>query len=136
MNNLGFSKFLSEWISNSLKKSGEHMEFSFDIDGVIQFFESARDSDYWWLLEEPPKGLEIAIVRTESQVTWDQDVVERLESLASRENDESRGKVSVHVVPRSGHWIYKDEPEALLEIMTPRIVSLVQPNSKLLGTLY
>ncbi|KAI3782440.1 hypothetical protein L2E82_12487 [Cichorium intybus] len=84
------------------------------------------DSDYWSLLEEPPKGMEIAIVRTESQLTWNQDVVERLESLASRESDESRGKVSVYVVPHSGHWIYKDNPERLLEIMTPSIASLVQ----------
>ncbi|KAI3514262.1 hypothetical protein L1887_12582 [Cichorium endivia] len=126
MIDLGFSKFLSEWICSTLKKSGEYMTFSFDIDGAIQMFKSARDSDYWSLLEEPPKGMEIAIVRTESQLTWDQDVVERLESLASRESDESRGKVSVYVVPHSGHWIYKDNPEKLLEIMTPSIASLVQ----------
>ncbi|CAI9297844.1 unnamed protein product [Lactuca saligna] len=125
--NLGFSKFLSEWISSSLKKSGEHMTFSFDIDGVIHMFESTRNSDYWLLLEEPPKGIEICVVRSESRVTWDPNVVKRLESLASRENDESRGKVSVHVVPRSGHWIYKDEPERLLEVMTPKIASLIQP---------
>ncbi|KAL4571610.1 hypothetical protein LXL04_018373 [Taraxacum kok-saghyz] len=99
----GFSKFLSEWISSTLKKSGEHMTFSFDVDGAIQMFESARDGDYWLLLEEPPKGMEIDIVRTESQLTWDLDVVERLESLTSRETDESRGKVSVHVVHDSGH---------------------------------
>ncbi|XP_023753644.1 uncharacterized protein LOC111902007 [Lactuca sativa] len=123
--NLGFSKFLSEWISSSLKKFGEHMTFSFDIDGVIQMFESTRNSDYWSLLEEPPKGIEICVVRSESRVTWDPDVVKRLESLASRESDESRGKVSVHVVPRSGHWIYKDEPKRLLEVMTPKIAALV-----------
>ncbi|KAL4571604.1 hypothetical protein LXL04_018367 [Taraxacum kok-saghyz] len=127
MNDLGFSKFLSEWISSSLKKSEKHMIFSFDINGVIQMFKSNRDSDYWALLEEPPNGIEICVVRSESRVTWDPNVVERLESLARRENDESRGKVSLHVVPRSGHWIYKDEPERLLEVMTPRIASLVQP---------
>ncbi|KAL4571609.1 hypothetical protein LXL04_018372 [Taraxacum kok-saghyz] len=136
MNNLGYSKFLSEWISSSLKQSGEHMAFSFDIDGVIQIFESVRDTDYWSLLEEPPQGMEIAIVRTESRVTWDPDVVERLNSLASRESNASRGKVSVHVVPRSGHWIYKDQPEKLLEIMTPRFASLVEPSSDHFGTLY
>ncbi|CAH1432342.1 unnamed protein product [Lactuca virosa] len=125
MIDLGFPKFLSEWISNSLKKSGEYMTFSFDIDGAIQLFESAVESDYWSLLEETPRGMEIAIVRTESQLSWTQDVVERLESLASRESDESRGKVSVYVVSDSGHWIYKDQPERLLEIMAPKIVSLV-----------
>ncbi|KAI3772465.1 hypothetical protein L6452_03651 [Arctium lappa] len=128
MVNLGFSKFLSEHISSNLKKSGEHETFSFNVEGVIQMFESGRDTEYWSLLEQPPKGMEIAIVRTESRVTWDPDVVERLESLAKREIDGSSGNVSVHVVPRSGHWIYKDEPERLLEIMAPRMASLVQPD--------
>ncbi|CAI9297845.1 unnamed protein product [Lactuca saligna] len=126
MIDLGFPEFLSVWISNSLKKSGEYMTFSFDIDGAIQLFESAVESDYWSLLEEPPRGMEIAIVRTESQVSWTRDVVERLESLANRESDESRGKVSVYVVSDSGHWIYRDQPERLLEIMTPRMASLVR----------
>ena len=39
--------------------------------------------------------MEIDIVRTKSQLSWDLDVVERLESLTIRETDESRGKVSV-----------------------------------------
>ncbi|XP_024967398.1 protein ABHD11-like [Cynara cardunculus var. scolymus] len=128
MVNLGFSKFLSEYVSSNLKKSGEHETFSFSIEGVIQMFKSVRDTDYWPLLEQPPKGIEIAIVRTESRLTWDPDVVERLERLTKRENDLSSGKVSVHVVPRSGHWIYKDEPQRLLEIMAPRMASLVQPD--------
>lgn len=54
-------------------------------------FESARDMYYWSFLEHPPKVIEIAIVRTESRLTWDPDVVERLENLADRESDESTG---------------------------------------------
>ncbi|XP_071719988.1 uncharacterized protein [Rutidosis leptorrhynchoides] len=123
MINLGYSKLLSEYNSSKLKKSGEHMEFSFNINGALEMFKSNRDLDYWGVLEQPPKGTEIAIVRTENRGTWDPDVVERLESLVKREHT---GKVSVDVVPRSGHWIHKDEPQKLLEIMTPRIASLVQ----------
>ncbi|GJR92336.1 DExH-box ATP-dependent RNA helicase DExH5, mitochondrial isoform X1 [Tanacetum coccineum] len=32
------------------------------------------DMDYWELLEHPPKGTEIAIVRTESKLKWDMDL--------------------------------------------------------------
>nr|GEY71001.1 hypothetical protein [Tanacetum cinerariifolium] len=83
------------------------------------------DTDYWPLLEHPPKDMEIAVVRTEN---WDPDVAERLESLAKHESDESTGKVSVDVVSNSGHWIYRDQPEKLMEIMTPRLVSLAETN--------
>ncbi|KAJ9548338.1 hypothetical protein OSB04_020881 [Centaurea solstitialis] len=128
MVNLGFSKPLSEYISSRLKKSGEHKTFLFNIEGAKEMFKSIRNTDYWPLLEQPPKGTEIAIVRTESQLTWDPDVVERLESLMKRESDGSSGKVSVHVVPRAGHWIHEDEPRKLLEMMVPRMDSLVQPH--------
>nr|GEW36256.1 hypothetical protein [Tanacetum cinerariifolium] len=48
----------------------------------------------------------------------------RLDSLPKRETDESTGKVSVHVIANSGHYIYKDQPRTLLQIMTPKISSL------------
>ncbi|PWA47089.1 hypothetical protein CTI12_AA502370 [Artemisia annua] len=69
--------------------------------------------------------MEIAVVRSES---CDPDVAERLENLAEPKSDESTGKVSVDVVPNSGHWIYRDRPQMLMEILTPRLVSLVQTN--------
>ncbi|PWA52143.1 protein ABHD11 [Artemisia annua] len=40
LTSLGLSKFLSEWFGSSLKKSGEHETFSFNIDGAIDMFES------------------------------------------------------------------------------------------------
>lgn len=125
MINLGFSKSIAVWVSSSLKKSGEHELLNFNVDGVIEMYTSARDTDYWPLLEHPPKDMEIAVVRTEN---WDPDVAERLETLAKRESDDSTGEVSVDVVPNSGHWIYRDQPEMLMEIMTPRLLSLAQTN--------
>ncbi|PWA47086.1 hypothetical protein CTI12_AA502340 [Artemisia annua] len=108
LTSLGLSKFLSEWFGSSLKKSGEHETFSFNINGAIDMFESVvMEMDYWTFLEHPPKDIEIAIVRTDSKLTWGQDLVERLESLAKK----SSGKVSVDVVPNSGHWIYRDQPQ-------------------------
>nr|GEW87201.1 hypothetical protein [Tanacetum cinerariifolium] len=119
--NLGFPKSKADWICSSLKKSGEQWLLSFNVDGVVQMYTSAGGSDYWQLVEHPPKDMEIAVVRTEN---WDPDAAERLESLAKRERDESTGKVSVDVISNSGHWIYRDQPEKLMEIMTPRLHSL------------
>lgn len=85
---------------------------------------SFRTTDYWPLLENPPKGMEIAIVRAENSDRWDADVVQRLENLASRKVDGAGGKVSVYVLPKSGHWVHVDNPKGLLEIVTPKISSL------------
>lgn len=76
------------------------------------------------MLEHPPKGMEVSIVRAENSDRWDTDVIQRLESLANLRVDESEGKFSVHVLPNSGHWVHVDNPKGLLEIMAPRIASL------------
>ncbi|KAL7247756.1 hypothetical protein ACSBR2_002626 [Camellia fascicularis] len=121
---LGFSKSLSEWIGSNLKKSGDHETWAFNLDGAVQMFNSYRETDYWPLLEHPPKEMEIAIVQAEKSDRWDADVIQRLESLAGRSLDESEGKFSVHVLPNSSHWVHVDNPKGLLEIVVPRIASI------------
>ncbi|XP_058193363.1 uncharacterized protein LOC131310390 [Rhododendron vialii] len=121
---LGFSKSLSEWIGSNLKKSGEHETWAFNLEGAVDMFNSYRETDYWPLLEHPPKWMDVSIVRAEKSDRWDTDVIQRLESLANRRVDESEGKFSVHVLPNSGHWVHVDNPKGLLEIMAPRIASL------------
>lgn len=79
---------------------------------------------YWPLLEHPPQGMEIAIVRAEKSDRWDPDVIQRLEGLANRQGYGSEGKVSVHVLPNAGHWVHVDNPKGLLEIVAPRIASV------------
>ncbi|KAG8501153.1 hypothetical protein CXB51_003232 [Gossypium anomalum] len=115
---LGFSKSLSEWIGTNLKKAGGEETWAFNLEGA--------ELSYWSLLEHPPKGLEISIVRAEKSDRWDADVITQLERLASPEGDGSAGKISVHVLPGSGHWVHVDNPKGLLEIMAPKLKSLVR----------
>lgn len=124
MMELGFSKSLSEWIGTNLKKSGERETWAFNLDGAVQMFNSYREMSYWPLLEHPPQGMEIAIVRAEKSDRWDPDVIQQLEGLANRQGDGSEGKVSVHVLPDAGHWVHVDNPKGLLEIVAPRIASV------------
>ncbi|XP_059668699.1 uncharacterized protein LOC132313776 [Cornus florida] len=122
---LGFSKSLSEWIGSNLKKSGEHETWAFNLEGAVQMFDSYREKDYWDLLETTPKAMEISIVHAENSDRWDPEVIQRLEGLAGQRRDESEGKVSVHVLPNSGHWVHVDNPKGLLGIVAPKIASLV-----------
>ncbi|KAJ0787996.1 putative alpha/beta hydrolase-1 [Helianthus annuus] len=124
LTNLGFTRSLSEWIGTNLKRSGEHFTWAFNLDGIIQMFDSYRKMDYWPLLEHPPKGMEIVIVRAENSDRWDPHIIQKLESLKNRTSDESEGKLSVVVLPNSGHWVHVDNPKGLLEIVTPKMVSL------------
>ncbi|XAR64716.1 Protein phosphatase methylesterase-1 [Bertholletia excelsa] len=121
---LGFSKSFSDWLGSNLKTSGEHQTWAFNLEGAIQMFNSYRETDYWPLLEHPPKNMEINIVRAERSDRWDPDVIQRLENLARRGADESTGKFLLHVLPNSGHWVHTDNPKGLLQIVAPKIASL------------
>lgn len=81
--------------------------------------------DYWPLLENPPNGMEVGIVRAEKSDRWDSDIIEQLEHVAARRDDATKGKVSVHVLPNAGHWVHVDNPKGLLDIVAPKVASLV-----------
>lgn len=117
MMGLGFSKSLSEWIGTNLKKSGDHETWAFNLEGAAEMFKSYQEKSYWSLLENPPDGLKIAVVRAEKSDRWAPDVVQRLESVSSR----SEGKVLVPVLPNSGHWVHVDNPKGLLDIVAPSL---------------
>ncbi|KAL5227882.1 hypothetical protein ABZP36_016147 [Zizania latifolia] len=123
MLNLGFSKSLSEWIGSNLKKDNEHVTWAFDLQAAIDMFNSYRERSYWTLLEQPPKGLDIAIVQAERSDRWHPDDVQRLKALSKREDKPDAGKVSLHVLPNAGHWVHVDNPKGLLEIMAPHFLS-------------
>ncbi|KAG8054660.1 hypothetical protein GUJ93_ZPchr0001g29738 [Zizania palustris] len=117
MLNLGFSKALSEWIGSNLKKDNEHVTWAFDLQAAIDVFNSYRERSYWTLLEQPPKGLDIAIVQAERSDRWQPDDVQRLKALSKREGKPDAGKVSLHVLPNAGHWVHVDNPKGLLGLL-------------------
>lgn len=121
---LGYSKALSDWIGTNLKKDGDHETWIFDLQNAKEMFDSYCEKSYWNLLENPPKGMEIVIVRAEKSDRWDQNAIERLQKLASREGSDSLGKVSFCVLPNAGHWVHVDNPKVLLEIVATKISSL------------
>ncbi|CAJ1884927.1 unnamed protein product [Sphenostylis stenocarpa] len=121
---LGYSKALSDWIGTNLKKVGDHETWIFDLENAKEMFDSYCEKSYWNLLEKPPKGMEIVIVRAEKSDRWDQDAIERIQKLANRGGSDSLGKVSFCVLPNAGHWVHVDNPKGLLEIVASKIASL------------
>ncbi|XP_050944068.1 uncharacterized protein LOC127150402 [Cucumis melo] len=47
-----------------------------------------------------------------------------IERLSSKGSEESKGRVSAHVLPNSGHWVHVDNPKGLLDLVAPKISSL------------
>ncbi|XP_006826200.3 protein ABHD11, partial [Amborella trichopoda] len=127
---LGFSKAISEWIGTNLKKagsSGEQMVWSFDLNGAVEMFNSYWKESYWPLLENPPQGLEIKVVRAEKSDRWTPNVLHQMENLVSKGEEQGKGNVSYHILKDAGHWVHVDNPKGLIDIMAPHLESLSKP---------
>eukprot|EP01018_Ginkgo_biloba_P020066 Gb_22206 [translate_table: standard] len=127
MINLGFSTTVSNWLGSNLKRvslTSEEMSWAFDLHGIIEMFNSYRKKNYWPLLQHPPQGLEIGVVRAEKSDRWNSSVLAQLESVASKEHNSDKGKVSYHILKNAGHWVHMDNPKGLIDIMAPPLVRL------------
>lgn len=127
MRNLGFSKTLSDWLGSNLKRvdtSSEEVTWVFDLNGIVEMFNSYRKKSYWSLLQHPPQGLEISIVRAENSDRWNSAVLAQLESVANKEQSAENGKVFYHVLKNAGHWVHIDNPKGLIDIMAPSLARL------------
>lgn len=127
MRNLGFSKTLSDWLGSNLKRvdtSSEEVTWVFDVNGIVEMFNSYRKKSYWSLLQHPPQGLEISIVRAENSDRWNSAVLAQLESIANKEQSADNGRVFYHVLKNAGHWVHIDNPKGLIDIMAPSLARL------------
>lgn len=127
MRNLGFSKTLSDWLGSNLKRvdtSSEEVTWVFDVNGIVEMFNSYRKKSYWSLLQHPPQGLEISIVRAENSDRWNSAVLAQLESIANEEQSADNGRVFYHVLKNAGHWVHIDNPKGLIDIMAPSLARL------------
>lgn len=72
------------------------------------------------MLEDPPKGAHIAMVRASKSDRWTPDILERLEAAAKKNPD----RVSYHILENAGHWLHTDNPGGLIAIMAPYLAKI------------
>ena len=76
----------------------------------------------WPVLEQPPAGAAVHVVRAAHSDRWGDDVVGRLERLSARQD------LSYHVLPNAGHWLHMENPTGLADMIAPELVGLAQAN--------
>ncbi|RMG48410.1 MAG: hypothetical protein D6718_01830, partial [Acidobacteria bacterium] len=83
----------------------------FDRAVVEALLEDDRRGDFWPVVEDPPPGVELQLVRAGRSAFWTEACVERLARAARHP------RVSVTVIAEAGHWLHVDAPEALAELL-------------------
>ena len=67
--------------------------------------------DLWPVVEDPPAGLDVHVVKAEESSSLDEAACGRVEAAAAR-----TGRVHLHRVA-GGHWVNADNPDALLALL-------------------
>ncbi|KAL4182623.1 hypothetical protein AMTRI_Chr11g94120 [Amborella trichopoda] len=96
------------WVLDSLP--GEVNPSDVEVGNVLRTVQSIpvpiplrSKESYWPLLENPPQGLEIKVVRKRTVVG----------------DKQGKGNVSYHILKEAGHWVHVDNPKGLIDIMGP-----------------
>lgn len=121
----GFSKGLADWLGSNLKRAStttEEMDWIFNVEGAYEMFTSYRKTDYWSVLEQPPKGMHIEIVRAAKSDRWTPDIIARMKEAEAKKPE----NVSFHVLENAGHWLHTDNPSGLIAIMAPILAKISQ----------
>lgn len=113
----GQPKLLAQWMATNLVSDNGDYRWRFDFDSIRELLMSFFDTDAWAVVEQPPEGTEIHLVKAEESRILSGAALERAEAAAAG------GRTFVHRVP-GGHWVNADSPaalEALLVQMLPPV---------------
>jgi esterase len=107
----GYPAPLAHWLGMNLEREGDTLRWKLDWNGVEEMLRDYFRTDVWDVVEEPPPGTEIHIVRaSESDSLSDADR-QRIERAGAR-----NGATRLHQV-EGGHWINVDNPEAVVALL-------------------
>jgi esterase len=107
----GYATPIAQWMAMNLEPDGERFRWKLDFDAVESMLEDFFRVDLWTVVEDPPSGVEVHLVKaTESSVLSEEG--ERRADRADR--------AEVHRL-QGGHWINTDNPDAVVSLLVSRL---------------
>lgn len=119
----GFSTPVAQWMSTNLVRTeGGELIWRLDPDVMEALLRDFFALDAWGVVDDPPAGCEIHIVRARESPVMDADARRGIEAATRRTEEASgsalRGAGRVHLWEvAGGHWLHADNPDALHELL-------------------
>lgn len=116
----GISPAVIAWMSTNLRPVAGGFSWKFDLDVVEALLASYFAVDLWPVLETPPPGVRIDVVRAGRSQRWTKPVLDQFAAVSSHQPE----RVALHVLPAAGHWLHVDDPDGLVALLAPGLGKL------------
>lgn len=108
----GYSPEVASWMGTNLAfKDGQYV-WQLDFDAMEQLLLSFFSLDLSPLIDEPPAGVVIHVVKAEQSSVITSEMCERIQQAAAR-----HGRVHLHRIA-GGHWVNTDNPTAIVDLVS------------------
>jgi len=108
----GLDAPVARWMATNLEPGeGGRYRWRIDPDDMEQLLRDFHATDTWGVLERPPAGTDVHVVKAETSSVLGEEACRRVEAAGRR-----TGRVHLHRVA-GGHWLNADNPDALVDLL-------------------
>ena len=111
----GFGRRVGRWMATNLEETDDGLRWALDVDALAELLGDFFDRDLWPVIEEPPAGLEVHVVKAEGSDVMDEREVRRVEEAAV-----GGAPVRLHRL-EGDHWLNVSNPGGLMELLQRRM---------------
>jgi pimeloyl-ACP methyl ester carboxylesterase len=111
----GQERALGQWLAMNLERDGDVFRWKLDWEGVEQMLLDFFATDVSAILENPPAGVALQIIRATQSSAVDEEMVALL-----RKAESETGLVHLYEID-AGHWINVDKPEAVVRLLVEKL---------------
>lgn len=107
----GYPASLASWLGMNLERVGDELRWKLDWNGVEEMLRDYFRVDLWEVVERPPPGIGVHVVRASESSSIDSQDVERIRAAAA-----NGAPTHLHEV-EGGHWINADNPDEIVRLL-------------------
>jgi esterase len=110
----GIRQPVAQWMATNLELADRGFSWRFDVKALEKLLDSFSETDAWKIVETPPPGVEIHLVKAEESSVLDGPALQRAERATGN------GRTFVHRVS-GGHWVNAENPDAIEQLLVQRL---------------
>lgn len=111
----GYPRRVGLWMATNLAERDDGLRWDLELDGLEDLLEDFFRQDLWGVVERPPEGVEIDVVKAEDSGVLSEEACRRVERAGER-----NGRTRLHRL-EGGHWLNVSNPDGLIELLRRRL---------------